>query len=397
LSVPRTPVVVSTPAELDRVVRAASTASIVALDVEGNGLFAYRPRLCTAQLAWSEGEETAIAIVDTLALDPKPLSELLGPRGPVKVLHDFTFDLKLLADAGIELANLRDTSVLARFLGRKSTGLASLLATELGIVVAKELQQHDWSRRPLKPAEIEYLAGDVRDLVALLAKLTTEARALDIEEEVDVECAFKHETALAVPREKRPAYLRIKGADALDAPSLAVLRRLVEERERIAEKWDEPPFKVAGNELLLSLAQSKPQSLADLTRAKRGVSARLFQVAPRLVEAVAAGLADGSVPPADLERPARFDREIVAERRAREKRFSAWRRVEAKARGVDEQVVLPGHCLADLVNLETIDAEAIARVRGIGARRVARYGATFAALLRNDPGAVPSPPAGAAP
>jgi ribonuclease D len=393
VSLARTPAVVSTQADLAAVVRAASAASIVALDVEGNGLFAYRARLCTAQLAWSEGGETAIAIVDTLATDPKPLSDLLGARGPTKVLHDFTFDLKLLADAGIPLANLRDTSVLARFLGRKSTGLASLLASELGIVVAKELQQHDWSRRPLKPEELEYLAGDVRDLVALFDKLSADARALDIEEEVEVECAFKYETALALPREKRPAYLRIKGADALDAPSLAVLRRLVEERERIAEKWDEPPFKVAGNELLLALAQSKPMSVAELARAKRGVSSRLFQVAPRLVEAVAAGLADGAVPPADLERPARFDREVVAERRAREKRFSAWRRAEAKARGVDEQVVLPGHCLADLVNLETIDAEAIGRVKGIGARRVARYGDTFARLLRNEPGVVPTPAA----
>ncbi len=273
----RTPAVVSNQADLAAVLRAASAAPIIALDVEGNGLFAYRPRLCTAQLAWNEGEETAIAIVDTLALDPKPLSEILGARGPVKVLHDFTFDLKLLSDAGVELQNLRDTSVLARFLGRKATGLASLLASELGIVVAKDLQQHDWSRRPLKPAELEYLEGDVRDLEALLDKLSAEARALDIEEEVEVECAYKYEMALALPREKRAAYLRIKGADALDAPSLAVLRRLVEERERIAEKWDEPPFKVAGNELLLSLAQTRPTSVAELARGKRGISSSSTQ------------------------------------------------------------------------------------------------------------------------
>jgi ribonuclease D len=386
----RTPIVVSNQADLAAVLRAAGAAPIIALDVEGNGLFAYRPRLCTVQLAWSEGEETAIVIVDTLALDPKPLSEILGARGPVKVLHDFTFDLKLLADAGVELANLRDTSVLARFLGRKATGLASLLASELGVVVAKELQQHDWSRRPLKPAELEYLAGDVRDLVALLDKISAEARALDIEEEVEVECAYKYDMALALPREKRAAYLRIKGADALDAPSLAVLRRLVEERERIAEKWDEPPFKVVGNELLFALAQSKPASVAELARGKRGISSRLLGIAPRLVDAVRSGLADGSVPAADLERPPRLDRDLVAERRAREKRLSTWRRAEAKARGVDEQVVLPGHCLADLVNLEVIDE--MGRVKGIGARRVAQYGETLAALLRNDPVALPAVP-----
>ena len=73
------------------------------------------------------------------------------------MLHDFTFDAKLLAECGVELGNLRDTSVLAKMLGRKATGLASLLASELGLVVSEELQQHDWTKRPLGARELEYL------------------------------------------------------------------------------------------------------------------------------------------------------------------------------------------------------------------------------------------------
>jgi len=387
------PAVVTQEADLLRVVRAAMAAPLVALDVEGNGLFAYRARLCMAQLAWNDGGTTEVAIIDTLALDPTPLRELLGRGGPVKVLHDFTFDLKLLADAGIALDRLLDTSVLARMLGRKSTGLASLLLSELGIVVAKDLQQHDWSRRPLEPVQIDYLASDVRHLVPLYEKLAAEARALDIEEEVEVECTFKYDAALAPPREKRPSYLRIKGADALDPPSLAVLRRLVLEREQIAELWDEPPFKVAGNDLLLAFARSKPKSLADFSRARRGVSSRLLEVAPRLVSAVLAGLSDGSVPAGDLDRGARFDREVVAARRNREKRLSAWRRTEAKARGVDEQVVLPGHCLAELVSLEKTDVDAVARVQGLGQKRVARYAVALAGMLTNPGADDPAPEA----
>jgi ribonuclease D len=391
VSLARAPAVITHQADLPRVVRAAMSAPLIALDVEGNGLFAYRSRLCMAQLAWDDGGATEVAIIDTLALDPTPLRELLGRGGPAKVLHDFTFDLKLLADAGIALDNLRDTSVLARMLGRKATGLASLLSSELGIVVAKDLQQHDWSRRPLEPLHIDYLASDVQHLAPLYEKLAAEARALDIEEEVEVECAFKYDAALAPPREKRPSYLRIKGADALDPPSLAVLRRLVLEREQIAELWDEPPFKVAGNELLLALARSKPASLADFSRARRGVSSRLLEVAPRFISAVLAGLTDGSVPGADLERAPRFDREVMAARRTREKRLSAWRRTEAKARGVDEQVVLPGHCLSDLVSLETTDVDAVARVQGLGQKRIARYAVALAAMLTNAGAADPSP------
>src|SRR5262249_41480396 len=101
----RAPAVVTTHAELARVVRAALAAPLVAVDVEGNGLFAYRPKLCTVQLAWG-GDEVEVAIVDTIAVEPKPLGELFAAGGPAKVLHDFTFDVKLLADAGIELANV---------------------------------------------------------------------------------------------------------------------------------------------------------------------------------------------------------------------------------------------------------------------------------------------------
>ena len=64
---------VATPAELDDVVAAARRAPLVAVDAEGNGLFAYRARLCAFQLAWPEDDRTQIAIIDTLAVDPKPL------------------------------------------------------------------------------------------------------------------------------------------------------------------------------------------------------------------------------------------------------------------------------------------------------------------------------------
>jgi ribonuclease D len=375
------PAVITTSADLTGLVDAARRAPLVAIDVEGNGLFAYRARLCTVQIAWDNDGETHIAIVDTLALDPRPLEQLLGERGPVKVLHDFTFDVKLLAEAGIRLANLRDTSVLGRMLGRKATGLASLLASELGIAVSKDLQQHDWARRPLSIAEVGYLATDVRHLSALYEKLAAEARGLDIEEEVDVECAFKHETALAPPREKGPAYLRIRGTDALDPAGLAVLRRLVEEREKIAELWDQPPFKVAGNDVLLLLAMAKPRSLEDLRRARKGVSSRLLGVGDRIVSAVLAGLADGSVPASDRQESPRLDRAVLAARRAREKRLSAWRRTEATARGVDEQVVLPGHCLQELVSLDESRTGEIERVKGLGPKRLTRYGAILATLL----------------
>jgi ribonuclease D len=184
----------------------------------------------------------------------------------------------------------------------------------------------------------------------------------------------------------------VKGVETLDAPGLAVLRRVYLEREQIAELWDEPPFKVAGNDLLLWLAQTKPKSVAEMARTRRGMSARFLEVGARVVAAVQAGVAEGRVPAADLERPPRPDRDWLAARRAREKRLTGWRRAEAKARGVDEQVVLPGHCLSDLVALESVDEASIASVKGMGEKRLARYGAKLGELLRSvAPAAEPEP------
>jgi ribonuclease D len=372
------PLLVTRPAEVLALVRAIEGARRIALDAEGNGLFAYRARLCTLQVAWEDSDGVQVAIVDTLKIDPALLSDALGPKGPIKLLHDCTFDVKLLSESNVTLARVQDTSVLARMLGRKATGLASLLSAELGIHLEKHLQQHDWSRRPFEPRQIEYLADDVRHLMALGDKLEAEARALDIEEEVAVECSFKVEGALAPPREKRPAHLRVRGAEKLDRASLSVLRCLVDERERIAADWDQPPFKVAGNDWLLALAAVKPPGVRELRQVRGSFNPRLSGVADRLVEAIRRGVADDEPPPS-AGTDARIDRAVMAARRAREKRLTAWRRKEAAARGVDEQVVLPGHCLQELAAMETSDG--IAAAPGLGEKRWLRYGETLAALV----------------
>jgi ribonuclease D len=280
--------------------------------------------------------------------------------------------------------------VLARLLGRKATGLGSLLASELGVEVSKDLQQHDWSRRPLTEPQLSYLAGDVRYLVALYDKLSAEARAKGIEEEVAEESRFKLETALAPARERGPSYLRIKGADKLDPLGLAVLRRLVDTRERLAADWDVPPFKVGGNDLLLDLSRGRPTDREGLRAFRRGFSSRLSGSSDRLLAAIAQGIADGTVPPEDRAEPPRLDRAVAAERRAREKRLTTFRRAEALLRGVDEQVVLPGHCLQELVAIDVPTRSAMSTVKGLGAKRLELYAdGLLRAMLTEAPSAPP--------
>ena len=74
--------------------------------------------------------------------------------------------------------------------------------------------------------------------------------------------------------------------------------------------------------------------------------------------------------PAELERNKR-----------RRKLLTEFRTREAERREVDPQVVLPGHCLSDMVDLPLLSKEAMATIHGFGACRVERYGDDLVAEL----------------
>lgn len=364
----------------------------VALDIESNGLFKYRATLCAMQLAGTKSTEAAnVFIVDTFTTSLEPLSELLGPNGPRKIVHDVAFDARILAESGLILANVLDTSIAARMLGRTATGLASLLGAELGIELDKKLQHHDWTERPIRPNQLRYLANDVIHLEALADKLWAEVEARDIAAEIEEETRYRLSQSIAAAGsvDPRRPYLRLKGIDRAPATQLPILRRLADVREEKARKLDVPPHKVLGADVLFAIARARPRTMAELEGvcgATQGHRAR--SLAPQLLEAVHAGLADDGVPEAEramLDKP-RLPPAVAKARRAREQRLTSWRKNEAKRRGVDEQVVLPGHCLNDLASLDDdASIDSIARVPGIGAFRVERLGETLRTVLTAPP------------
>src|SRR6185295_12974767 len=132
-----------------------------------------KARLCVVQLA----ARRSVVIIDALVTPLAPLAALLSSETTVKVLHDVSFDARLLAENDLTLRNVIDTSVAARMLGRTATGLGSLLASELGIDLDKRMQHHDWAARPLDRKALAYLGGDVIHLGALADKLFSEVEA----------------------------------------------------------------------------------------------------------------------------------------------------------------------------------------------------------------------------
>jgi ribonuclease D len=349
---------------------ALASAPRVALDAEGDGFHRYRARLCVLQLATpSHG----VAILDTLAIESlDALAPLLGPDGPVKVVHDASFDARMLLRRGLTLDRVFDTAVAARFLGETATGLSSLLAKHLGVRLAKEHQQADWGERPLSAERLAYLTADVAHLVPLSELLEARLRELDLLEEVLEE--GRHVLAMArAPEPERAPWTRIKGARDLSSAALALLVALADVREDEAEQRDVPPFRVAPNAALLEAAQ-RARDVHALRRVRglRGLDDAAL--ADALRRAAAGG------PPREPE-PTPPPPEERARRRAREKALSAWRAAEAERRGVNEQAVLPGHCLRDLADAEVGELDDLSRVSGFGDKRRERYGEALLALL----------------
>jgi ribonuclease D len=372
-------------------------APVLAVDVESNGLFVYRPRLCTVQIAWqttaeagadggdASGRTTHAAIIDTQAVDAVLLAPVLGAMGPVKLLHDLAFDGRLLFENGVVLGNVRDTSVAARFLGRKNLGLGNLLTAELGITVDKGLQHHDWSRRPITDAQRAYLENDVVHLFALDERLQTEAQERGLEGYVAAETEYKLSESIKIQTPHAAPHLRMKGAMDLPRDRLPLLRRLFRVREQLAGEDDVPAFKVVPPDVLIALAKEAPPDGPRLSRFLNG-RAGTAHARGLFHQAIEAGRNDKELdeeeravverkPPPPLERQ---------ERKRREERLRAFRRREAEARGIDEQAILPGHCASALTDQLPRTLDELRQIRGLGECRIEEFGATLLELLILD-------------
>src|SRR5262249_7998487 len=143
----------------------------------------------------------------------------------------------------------------------------------LGVTIDKEMQQHDWGRRPIDPTALKYLVGDVAHLEALDDVLWGEGTARGIEQEVLEETSYRLACAAQAAKspDARPADLRLKGGDRTSGVERAVLRCVAALREKIAAALDVPPHRALPNEVLFVIARHRPRTPAELLRI-RGVN-----------------------------------------------------------------------------------------------------------------------------
>ncbi|MCW5873840.1 MAG: HRDC domain-containing protein [Anaerolineales bacterium] len=328
-----TPALITTTNALSALAERLQKHTLIAVDTEANSLHAYRERLCLVQFSTSDED----ALIDPFPLaDLEPLATVFTSPAHEKIFHAAEYDLLVMQrQYHLEFANLFDTMIAARVLGRKRVGLSSLLEEDFGITLEKRFQRADWGARPLQPALLDYARHDTHYLIQLRNKLKadleTAGRWLLAQEDF---ARLPTLTRSNVFVEDVPEVWRVKGSRDLNARQAAILSELAEYRAQRAAIADVPLFKVMGDSTLIELAKLAPTTAEELAEAPGMSEGQIRRHGKALLAAVARGQ---QAPP--LRRPPRrpYDEAYVA----RLELLRVWRKNAAKEMDVESDVVLP--------------------------------------------------------
>ena len=292
-------------AGLRAAVVALSSEPRFALDTEFHRERSYWPEAALIQIAWP-GD---LVLIDPLAVDVRPLSEVLSGGG-LMVAHAAGQDLEVLDHCcGAVPARIFDTQIAAGFLGRGTPALSSLYESEIGWRPPKADRLTDWLVRPLRTSQLEYAASDVMHLLEIHDRM---AARLDELGRVDW---AEDEFALLLERSRRAqrpdeAWTRLKEVRHLRRRDLPVVRSVAMWRELRAARVNQPVRHVLSDMAVVSISRAAPRTTEDLA-AVRGVGEGVARgrLGSAILEAVADGVASNWRPP-----PARPARSAHAER-----------------------------------------------------------------------------------
>ncbi|HUS66458.1 MAG TPA: HRDC domain-containing protein, partial [Kofleriaceae bacterium] len=250
------------------IARAIAQAGSFALDLEFRSEHRYVPDLALVQVAWGDPDAPEVAAIDPLAVDPRPVFDVVADASVETLAHAARQDLGLLAQSyGVEARGLLDTQIAAAFAGlADQIGYGKMVQHLLGVPIDKGSQHTDWTRRPLSERQIAYALDDVRHLPAawraLRERLDGAGRTAWVREE-----SARLAAATARRRPPEEAYHAIGGWNSLRGASLATLRALAAWREREALASNTPPSWLVPDPALLERARRPPRA-ADLARVR---------------------------------------------------------------------------------------------------------------------------------
>ena len=356
----------------------AAGARAIVIDTESDSLYHYHQKVCLVQIATEAGSSYLLDPLEGFPMEA--LRGLLENEALTKIFHGADYDIALLkAKASIGVRNIYDTMIAARFLGRTEVGLQATLRDELGVAIPKGNQKDDWSARPLSEEQLTYALTDVAHLLAVVSKqrqeLEEKRRLHWVQEEGQ---ALELLSGLPDKLDPREVFRGVKGVSALSARALAIFQELIACREQIASELDLPPFRVAVNEALLSLARSEKDGgkEAVLGNIRRREYAESFHAA------LVRGLETPEAMLPKLEKGRRIELPLAQQRRVAA--MKTWRIAAAVRIGLDVSLILPQRLIDKIAELNPESIEALAGVLGLRQWRVEAFGEEIIRIIRKS-------------
>jgi ribonuclease D len=306
------------------------------------------------------------------------LAAPLGNPDILIVMHGSDYDIRSLhRDFGIEVTNLFDTMIAARFLGIGEFGLAALLRARFGIELDKKYQKADWSKRPLSREMCAYASADTSDLLPLKdqlqAELIDKERMEWLEEEGRLVCQAR------VSEKDGPLFLYCKGASKLRGHSLAILEELLQLRDRQSELLDRPPFKVLAADTLLEVAEHRPRSLNELSQYRGMTPGQLQRHGSGILAAVEQGLA---MPEERLPRfPRGVKKEVTEQVKERLKNLKVWRERFSREMGLEPGLLAPNWILEAVADTQCAAAAELDAIVGMREWQKQLFGEELARII----------------
>ena len=248
--------------DLQNFVEKISDCEWLALDTEFLREKTYYSKLCLIQIE-ADGHR---ACVDPLSIDDlTPLYDLFKNPNIIKVLHAAHQDLEIFHQLmGQVPAPIFDSQIAAAVLGLgDQMGYARLIEQMLNVTLPKTQTRTDWSRRPLKSAQLDYAIDDVRYLAQIYPMMREQLESKERLQWLDKDFE-RIENAETYAINARERWKKIRGNQVLKRPQLAVLRELAEWRENLAEKTNRPRKWILSDDILLDLSRQQPSNKKEL-------------------------------------------------------------------------------------------------------------------------------------
>jgi ribonuclease D len=367
------PILLNQQSQLDVLADRLRDQLALAIDTESDSLYVYREKVCLIQLSLPEAD----FLIDPLVpLDLSPLAPLLADEKIQKIFHASEYDVMCLRrDFGFTFANLFDTMWAARILGWPRVGLGDILQEHFGITLDKKWQRHNWGKRPLESAALDYAQYDTHYLIRLRNVQQRELQQRDrLEEAQEV---FSDLTRSKYSgREFTPDDLwHVKGVWDLDGRAQAMLRQLLILRDREARRQNRPAFKVLGDKTLVQLAEHAPRQLDQLRSIEGMTDGQIQRYGHALLEALARGRKD----PRPVH-PARTvpDPDVIA----RYEKLRLWRKQAAAQRGVEPDVIVSNAVLMELAQRQPREFDQLPILPWFGPWRRQTYGPALIEVLK---------------